>query len=54
MGMGELWARPLPTSDWVGFQKILDWFFGFPLSLGVGCIGIFIANIGVSIWAKAD
>jgi hypothetical protein len=41
IGMGEFWeGHPLPTSNWKGFQKILDWFFDFPLPVGAILIGI--------------
>jgi hypothetical protein len=46
--MGALWAAR-PSTDMVGLQKLLNWFFDFPLGLGVALGGILLANLGLKV-----
>jgi hypothetical protein len=48
IGMGVLWTER-PSTDMVGLQKIFNWFFDFPLGVGVALGGILLANLGLKV-----
>ncbi len=48
VGMGVLWTER-PSTNMVGLQKIYDWFFDFPLGVGVALGGIMLANLGLKV-----
>jgi hypothetical protein len=48
IGMGVLWTERHST-NMVGLQKIYDWFFDFPLGVGVAFGGVMLANLGLKV-----
>lgn len=48
VGMGALWTER-PSTNMIGLQKIYDWFFDFPLGVGVAFGGIMLANLGLKV-----
>jgi hypothetical protein len=43
-----LWTER-PSTNMVALQKIYDWFFDFPLGVGVALGGILLTNLGLKI-----
>jgi len=48
IGMGGF-GRSGPRRHGSGFKKIYNWFFDFPLGVGVALRGILLANLGLKV-----